>query len=132
MSWESDWHDAEVTVWSRYDDYLTVTGLTRDGMDRLEHNIKNIESFWEELVNDLREKHSEEDDYDEEDDEEELEESKSFVNLLSIKLNEEKDSNSLSKICAILEKYGNDESDVAHNFIKATKEDKAELMRLVK
>ena len=64
LSWESVWNDAEVTIWSRYDDYVTVNNLTGDGRDRLEYEAtgKRQDDLWEELVNTLKEENQVEDD----------------------------------------------------------------------
>lgn len=76
LSWEREYDGAEVeTPWGHYDTSLTITGLTRDGLDRIEDAFRNVDIFWEDLVNELRDEYGEpgededEEDYDDEYDE---------------------------------------------------------------
>lgn len=85
LSWDNSYYEAEVsTPWSHYGDTeFTVTNLTIDGKDMLEHQFKrDRDGFWEDLVNQLNEEHpldsDDEEDYEDdsyEADDEDLDES---------------------------------------------------------
>ena len=68
---------------------------------------------------------------DDEDEEADIDESMHFVESLN-KMIKTGNTLNLNKICSILEKYGDDNSDVSDNFKKASKKEKEELKRLVK
>ena len=73
LYWEPDLRDAEVeTPWSRYDTTVTITNLTKDGLDRMEEmfNSRTANIFWEDLVNELNDEYGDPDEYEDNDDEE--------------------------------------------------------------
>lgn len=149
LSWESDTRDAEVeTPWSHYDTSVTVTNLTKDGLERLEDIFRNngASRFWEDLVNELNEEFpdedAEEDDYEDSEDEDldealkiipenKLEERKhdsltsTFLNLWD----RAKNSPIASRIKNILGAYGSSDT-VAETFSAASENDKMRMIEL--
>ena len=86
LSWNSEFRDAEVSrPWSSKDTNYTITNLTIDGKEMLEDSFnRNVDVFWEDLVNELNEEYplydddGDEEDYEEdsyENDDEDLDES---------------------------------------------------------
>lgn len=73
LSWESYLRDAEVaTPWSNHSTELTITNLTKDGLDRMEDmfNRRTVNIFWSDLVNELNDEYGDPNsDEDEESDE---------------------------------------------------------------
>lgn len=59
LSWESSTRDAEIErPWGHSDTSVTITNLTKDGLDRVEELVRHhLESFWEDLVSELEEEH---------------------------------------------------------------------------
>ena len=152
LSWESDTRDAEVeTPWSHYDTSVTVTNLTKDGLERLEDIFKHhVDGFWEDLVNELNEEYpSEDDDEDEyeednaEDDDEDLDESLKIIpenkleerkhdSLTSTFLNlwdRAKNSPIATRIKNILGAYGSSDT-VEDTFSIASENDKMRMIEL--
>ena len=78
LSYESVFRGAETErPWGHHDTSVTVSNLTRDGLERLEDSFeRNVEGFWEGLVEEHADElaDSDEDDYDEYDDDMEVEE----------------------------------------------------------
>lgn len=132
LSWESVWNDAEVTIWSRYDDYVTVNNLTGDGRDRLEYEAtgKRQDGFWEELVKELKEKYGSG-----EEDEDDIDESlsndntmyESFINLLN--KNDNEDTKSL--VYEELSRFGKDDEDIKDIFERLGEDNKKSLMNIL-
>lgn len=149
LSWESETRDAEIeTPWSHHDTSVTVTNLTKDGLDRLEDMFRNngADRFWEELVNELNEEFPDEDDeeadYEDSEDEDldealtiipenKLEESR-FDNLTTAFLDlwdRAKNSPVARRIKNILDTYGSSD-DVAETFSAASENDKMRMIEL--
>lgn len=59
LNWESSTREAEVErPWGYNDTSVTITNLTKDGLDRMEELSKHhLERFWEDLVSELEEEH---------------------------------------------------------------------------
>lgn len=149
LSWEPETRDAEIeTPWSHHDTTVTVTNLTKDGLDRMEDMFRNsgASRFWEDLVNELNEEFpdedAEEDDYEDSEDEDldealkiipenKLEERKhdsltsTFLNLWD----RAKNSPIASRIKNILGAYGSSDT-VAETFSAASENDKMRMIEL--
>ena len=150
LSWESDTRDAEVeTPWSHYDTSVTVTNLTKDGLERLEDIFRNngASRFWEELVNELNEEYpnddEDEDDYEDSEDDEDLDEALTIIpenkleesrfDILTTTFldlwDRAKNSPIASRIKNILGAYGSSDT-VAETFSAASENDKMRMIEL--
>lgn len=138
LSWNSTYSGAEVEIWSRYDTSMTITNLTKDGVDLLEDEFgRNVDRFWEELVDELSTKLVDEDEEDNEDEEDDdLDESvnsnplvRRFMPLFSGAYHTK--SPKINAVYKILSKYGDDEDDVEDLFSRASEEDQMRMIELV-
>lgn len=72
LSFSNDTESAEVeTPSTHYDTSVFIDGLTKDGVSVLEDYTRNIDSFWEDLVEELKEEHGSPENWENEDDDEE-------------------------------------------------------------
>ena len=150
LSWESELRDAETeTPWSHHDTTVTVTNLTKDGLERLEDMFRNngAQRFWEELVNELNEEFpddEDDDDYEDSEDDEDLDESLTIIpenkleesrfdNLTTTTFldlwDRAKNSPVASRIKNILDAYGSSDT-VEDTFSIASENDKMRMIEL--
>ena len=149
LSWEPETRDAEIeTPWSHHDTTVTVTNLTKDGLDRMEDMFRNngADRFWDDLVNELNEEFPDDEDEYEEDsveDAEDLDESLKIIpenkleegqrdNLTSTFLNlwdRAKNSHVANRIKNILGAYGSSDT-IEDTFSIASENDKMRMIEL--
>lgn len=150
LSWESETRDAEVeTPWSHHDTTVTVTNLTKDGLDRLEDIFRNngADRFWEDLVNELNEEFPDDED-NEDDDSEEDEDLDEALKIIPENKLEERNQDSLAtafmskwskasktpfarRILNILNAYGDVSNDTVEEvFQSASENDKIRMVEL--
>ena len=148
LSWEPETRDAEIeTPWSHHDTTVTVTNLTKDGLDRMEDMFRNngADRFWDDLVNELNEEFPDDEDEYEEDESEDsdLDESLKIIpenkleegqhdNLTSTFLNlwdRAKNSHVANRIKNILGAYGSSDT-IEDTFSIASENDKMRMIEL--
>lgn len=112
LSWESETRDAEIeTPWSHYDTSITVTNLTKDGLERLEEIVRHGH-VWDDLAEQLSEEFGdpfeyEEDETDFDDEEDDLDECVKPVQESSQSLEEKTGNRLLDSFLELYDKVKN-------------------------